>query len=162
VLEPVLDRLGGRLAARRLDRGLKLLEGLRLEPDEPIEGVGGLRFPVERGDLGRRPPAERDDLLGDPLRVVELGMCECQQLVGIRLILQADRARRHQRVLERRSVLRPERCVQRLDLGLHVHSLLGHPASLPLAEAGQSVQATSRQPAATRPPDLRHMIHCRA
>jgi hypothetical protein len=72
VLEAVLDRLGGSLAAGRLDRGLEYLERLGLAVDQPVDGLVGVGDEVDSCDLGGRLASQRGDLLHETGGVLEL------------------------------------------------------------------------------------------
>ena len=90
MLEAVLHGFGGRLAARRLDRGLEGLEQLRLLLDQGVHGLGRVGDELELGRLRRGLPADRRDLLDEPGVVLELRERELAELVGVGLELEAD------------------------------------------------------------------------
>ena len=124
LLHAVLERFRARLATGRRDARLQRLRGLFLGLDQQLdELVRGRREP-HRGDLGRRPGTERDDLLDEPPHVGEVELGEPPQGLADVLVGEADDASRGHRVRDRRAVLQAQRLLQALHRLVDVEQLL--------------------------------------
>ena len=121
VLQAVLHRLGGGLLAGRGDRVLQLLEDLGLRLDQPLERFLRILHEAQLGDLCRRLPANRADLLHEVPGVFEVRHGELGQLLTEALVLEPGNASGRERILQRRAVLTAKSLVELLDQRLYVH-----------------------------------------